>query len=149
METKKIFEETAKLHKEINRLNKKIKKYQLQCLKMRNLCPHEIVFKYSDNYPRKMMKDGSYFCPACGKNITFVHQDQLKNSVFKNSKVIPLTDLSLLATDMLYYTIREEVYLNRAFYYNSDISIEELSKKMITILKNQECDYNKILSKRK
>lgn len=152
MDTKKVFEETGKLGNEINRLRKQLEKVNKQCLEMMEICPHEIVFKYVDNYPRMLMIDGTYFCPACGKTIKCVHPEQIKDSSFKDSRVIPLTNLSLYGTSEVYHTIRNEVYQNMELYYNLEIDIEELSNRMEELLKDKEQRYQnsaKTLRKRK
>ena len=50
MDTKKVFEGTGKLGNEINRLRKQLEKVNKQCLEMMEICPHEIVFKYTSPY---------------------------------------------------------------------------------------------------
>ena len=85
------------------------------------ICPHEIVFKYTDDHPRKTATDGSYFCPACGKTIRCYHKEQLSETPFNNSRIIPLTDLSLFGTSEVHHIIRNEVYNNMELYYNKDI----------------------------
>ena len=151
METKTIFEEAKKLDNEINNLKKQLEKNNNKYLEMMELCPHEIVFKYNDNYPKKLIIDGSYFCPACGKTVKCIQEDEIQNTVFKDSRIIPLPNLSLFGTINLYHTIRSEVYQNLNLYYHSDLSNEELSSRMEELLKSQEMKYeksNKILRKR-
>ena len=142
METYKIFEKTGSLGNEIKRLQNELEIINLQCLHMMKICPHEIVFKYVDNYPKKLVIDGTYFCPACGKTIQCIQEKELENTSFKNSRIVPLTNLSLLRSGKLYYTIRNEVYKNFDLYYDLDTPVEELSSKMEEVLKNQEQRYN-------
>lgn len=152
METKKVFEETGKLGNEINMIKKQLEKVNKQCFEMMELCPHEIVFKYTDNYPKMLMTDGTYFCPACGKSIKCRSAEDIKDSAFKNSRVIPLNNLSLFGTSEVYHAIRNEVYQNMKLYYNLDIPIEKLSSRMEELLKNKEQRYEnpvKMLRKRK
>ena len=152
METKRVFEETGKLGSEIHRLGKQLERVNKQCLEMMKLCHHEIVFKYADNHPRMLMIDGTYFCPACGKTVKCIQKEQLKESSFKDSRVIPLTNLSLFGTSKVHHFIRNEVYQNMDLYYNLNVPTEELSGKMEELLKNQENDYNKkdgLIRKRK
>ena len=151
METKMIFEKTSKLGNEINELKKHLERNNNKCLEMMEICPHEIVFKYNDNYPKKLIIDGSYFCPACGKTIRCIQEDEIKNTVFKDSRIIPLSNLSLFGTTNLYHTIRNEVYKNMNLYYHSDLSNEELSNRMEEVIKDQEIKdkkANKVLRKR-
>ena len=152
METKKVFEETGKLGNEIGKLHKQLDNVNMKILGLMEECPHEIVFKYTDNHPRMFMIDGTYFCPACGKSIRCIQSAQLKESQFKDSRVIPLTNLSLIGTGEVHHTIRNEVYQNMNLYYDTETSIEELSSKMEELLKDKEQRYEsstKILRKRK
>ena len=141
MKTKNVFEETGKLGNEISRLHKQLDNVNMKILGLMGECPHEIVFKYNDNHPRMLMIDGTYFCPACGKSIRCVKPEQLQESSFKDSRVIPLTNLSLIGTSSLHYTIRNEVYQNMDTYYNANIATEELSSMMEEQVKDQEQRY--------
>ena len=141
METRKIFEETRKIEKEIGILREKIENLNIKYLEMTELCHHEIVFKYNDNHPRKMMIDGAYFCPACGKNIKCFGMDQIYDTQFKDSRIIPLTNISLLGTPEVHQIMRNEVYDNMDVYYDSIIPIQELSSKMENILTDKQYEY--------
>ena len=141
METRKIFEETGKIGNEIGRLREKIEDLNIKYLEMTELCPHEIVFKYNDNHPRKMMIDGTYFCPACGKSIRCFGIDQIYDTPFKDSRIIFLSNLSLLGTPEVHRIMRNEVYQNMELYYNHELDIEELSSRMEEILKDIEQRY--------
>ena len=147
MEPKEIFDESKKLNEEIEKLKKQIENINLQYHAMMEFCPHEIVFKYNDNYPRKMIIDGNYFCPACGKIITLSKQSNISSTQFKNSRVIPLVNLSLFGTPEVHNTIRQEVYSNVDYYYDKNRNVEEMSSKMESILQEQNinCDKNKTL----
>ena len=138
METKEVFEETGKLGNEINRLRKLLEQVNKECLEMMQQCSHEIVFKYNDNHSRKMMIDGTYFCPACGKIIKCIQRDQIQDTPFKNSRIISLIGLSLLGTSENHYIIRNEVYNNLDLYYDCNIPVEELSFKMGKVLKDKQ-----------
>jgi len=141
MNSKEIFEETGRIGNEISKLHKQLDKLNFKCLELMDSCPHEIVFKYKDNYPRKMLSDGNYFCPSCGKTIKCFSQDQLKQTVFEKSRVIPLTNLSLFGTPEVYHEIRNEVYDNYELYYDSKSNIKELSLRMEEILKDKQNIY--------
>ena len=82
MITKNIFEETGKIGYEINKLQSELEKLSIKCTEIMAICPHEIVFKYTDDHPRKTATDGSYFCPACGKTIRCYHKEQLSETPF-------------------------------------------------------------------
>ena len=150
METRKIFEETGKIGIEIGRLREKIEDLNIKYLEMTELCPHEIVFKYNDNHLRKMMIDGTYFCPACGKTIRCFGIDQIYDTPFKDSRIILLSNLSLLGTPEVHRIMRNEVYDNMDTYYDSIVSAQELSSKMENILKDKQYEYEnpeKVLKK--
>ncbi len=143
METKKVFEETAKIGNEVKKMKEYYNKLSNRAKKLKDECSHEIVFKYNDNHPRKMYIDGNYFCPACGKTITCINFEDIRKSFFKNSRIIPLLDLSLIATKETYSAIRKEVYENMDYYYNTDNDIEDLSIRMEIVLQDLEYDYHK------
>ena len=141
MNTKDIFDKMTILDKESKRIqelkNNLDKKYQ----ELINNCSHDIVFKYTDDYPRKMKFDGTYLCPACGKTIKCINKDQLKKTSFKDSRVVPLINLSLICSKEIYKTIREEVQDNMDLYYDYIIPTEELSSKMENKLIEKENNY--------
>ena len=141
MDTKRVFEETGRLGNEIGRLHKQLDNINMKILGLMEECPHEIVFKYMDNHPRMLMIDGTYFCPACGKSIKCIKKEQLQESSFKDSRVIPLTNLSLFGTSEVHHTIRNEVYENMDLYYDSEADIDELSSRMEELLKDKEQRY--------
>lgn len=141
METKEIFEETGKLGNEIARLHRELDIINLKCLKMMEICSHEIVFNFHDNQPRKKAADGYYFCPACGKLI--IPSKSIKDTDFINSKIIPLDNLTLLCNKETLQTIRINTYLNMDLYYDPNTDIKELSETMEELLENNEYDYNK------
>ena len=142
MKTIQVFEQSRDIEKEKIKLKEKINKLNFELLKLENECPHEIVFKYNDNHPRKMVIDGKYYCPACGKNIEFVSNNQYLNSCFKNSKIISLTDLSLVGDTKTLLKIKEEVLNNLDFYYKCK-DMYELRNRMEHKLKDYQYDYNK------
>ena len=139
MDTKKIFEETGKIGNEIHKLRGKIEDLNIKYLAITELCSHEIVFKYNDNHSRKI--DGNYFCPACGKTIKCFGKDQIYDTQFKDSRIIPLSNLSLLGTPENHRIIRNEVYDNMGIYYDPIIPIQELSSKMENLLKDMQYEY--------
>ena len=149
MTTKEIFEKTGKIGNEIGKLREKIENLNMKYLEMTELCSHEIVFKYNDNYARKAMIDGNYFCPACGKIIKCFGMDKIYDTQFKDSRIIPLTNLSLLGTPENHHIIRNEVYDNMDVYYDPIIPIEELSSKMEEKLVKLQTQYEEPTKKLK
>ena len=130
MDIKKIFEETEKIGEKQNKLRERI--YQLnQCLDaIAAQCSHEIVFKYTDKNPRKNFFKESYFCPACASTVHCFYKNELFETEFKSSRVIPLTDLSLKDSNKVNEAIRNEVYGNLDYYYDRNVPIKELSSNM-------------------
>ena len=121
-----------------------------QILIITTKCPHEILFKYTDNnFQNKDVVD-IYFCPACEKTITIEHcrANELR-WMLEYSRVIPLTNLSLLGTPEVHRMIRNEVYENLDYYYNADIPIEELSSKMEEKLVKLQTQYEEPTKKLK
>jgi len=138
MDRKKVFHLTDKLGNEIIRLQNKLKKVNKRCFEIMEICPHEIVFKYTNNYQKK------FFCPACCKSI---NQEQLQESSFNDSRIIPLTNLSLNDYNIINYMIRNEVYQNMELYYSLIIPPEKLANKMEEALENKQKIYVKTLKK--
>lgn len=150
METIQIFEETKNLKEEIKRLENELEKANQKINKIKKHCAHEIVFKYNDNYPKKMIIDGHYICPACGKNIKCFEKEQIKTTSFKDSRIIPLTNLSLIGNTETISTLISEVYNNIDIYYDYNIPTEQLSNLMETVLVDKQSKYEnpKTLNKR-
>ena len=140
MKTKKVFEETEKLDNRLKQLTEERKEINLSFAKMIEVCPHEIVFKFNDNCPRMMLID-KYFCPACGKALQISGEKNIEKSPFKDSRVIPLNNLSLLGTNEDYQTIRKEVFSNYDMYYDPDANTEELSKRIEELLVERQYDF--------
>ena len=141
METKKVFEETGRLGNEITKLHQRINDVNLKCLEIMNDCPHELVFKYNHNKPRKLLIDGYYFCPACGKLIECIDKEHLKKSPFKNSRIIELKNIAILSTKDNLKLMRTEVYSNFDFYYNHKEEKRKIQSKMETVIKENQTDY--------
>ena len=87
------------------------------------------------------MIDGTYFCPACGKAIKCFGMNQIYDTPFKDSRIIPLPNLSLLGTPEVHRMMRNEVYDNMDTYYDPIVSIQELSLKMEDVLKENQYEY--------
>lgn len=141
MDTIKVFKKINDLKNEIAMAKELLVNLNSKYADIMEECPHEIVFKYIDNFPRKMPIYGSYFCPCCGKNIKCFDKEQIIETVFSNSRVIPLNNLSLLGSPEIYDIIREEVYNNIDFYYDYVIPTEELSLKMEELLIDKQIKY--------
>ena len=142
MKTIQVIEQSKEIEKEKEKLKEKLKKLNSQLSILGEECPHEIVFKYNDNQPRKMVIDGNYYCPACSKNIEFIFKNQYLTSCFKDSKIISLTDISLVGDTKTLLKIKEEVLNNMDFYYKCNDLIE-IRNRMEHKLKDYVYDYSK------
>ena len=144
METIKIIDQYKQIEQEREKLTKKLEHLNLEEQQLSKMCSHDIVFKYVDKHPRKMVIDGNYYCPACGKIKQFTSMNQYLTSEFKDSKVVSLTDLSLIGDVETLKTIREEVIDNFDFYYKCSDGYE-LRNRMENKLKDHQHKYEKIL----
>ena len=142
MNTIQIFEQRKEMEKEKEKLNKKIESINLKIIELTRICTHELVFKYNDNHPRKKIIYGHIYCPACGKNIEIFSKNQ--NQEFDNSKIIDLTNISLINDIETLKKIKEEVLNNYDFYYKCKDN-NELRSKMENVLEKYKYDYNKRL----
>ena len=150
MDSRDVFNKTIKYGNEIKKKRLEMESLAKKITDIWAECNHEIVFKYRDDHLRKMMIDGYYFCPACGQTIKCIYEDDLKESSYKNSLIVPLTNLSLVGDQETYSAIREEVYYNYDFYYNLDTTPEEMQAQMEGVLKDYEEKYtpvDKVLKK--
>ena len=120
-----------------------------RCLEIMELCPHEIVIKYSDNHPRKLIVGGNYYCPICGKSIGTNNSEYFSKSAFKNSRVIDLKNISLMGNSETLHNIKKEVIGNMDLYYNSNATDEELANRLEEALKDNIYDYHKMKLNRK
>jgi len=120
METIQIINQRKQLENEKIKLEQKIKSMNEELNILSQECKHDIVFKYNDKQPRKIVIDGYYYCPACGKVEEFIFKNQYLSSCFKNSKIISLTDLSLVGDKDTLMKIRDEVLDNLDYYYKNN-----------------------------
>ena len=148
MKTDEIFKESYRIKDETFEVYRKINDLKAEYLDNQDTCSHEIVFKYADNHPRKMKIDGDYFCPACEKVISCIHENDIQDTVFKNSRIIPLTRLSLCGTPHIHEIMKSEVYYNMDLYYNNDIQEDDLSLKMEETLLDYQSDSLIVINKK-
>ena len=141
MDNKEIYDSLINLEEEIDNCNEDLKELYQKRKELMNSCNHDIVFKYRDNRPRKLRIDGNYYCPICGKIIELFNKDDIKKSIFKESRVIPLPHFSLNSNNETLSTIRENVINNMDFYYNSQNTTKDLSDKMELALEKYKYDY--------
>lgn len=136
-----IFIKTKELENELLIEQTRLEKINEKLSKLMETCPHELVFKYNDNHPRKRVIDGHYFCPACGKIIICFNSNQLNETDFKNSRVISLMDISIQGTKRTLNIIKKEVSKNLNLYYHSNVDDSVLALLMKHKLEKEEYDY--------
>ena len=141
MNTREVFEKIDSVEEELDELQKKLEQKEEEFSEAMDSCGHEIVFKYKDDHPRLLNMEGCYYCPACCKTVMCHGKYKLKDSVFKNSRVISLTNLSLIVTKEVSDIIRSEVLDNYELYYNPNTPIEELTTRMEELLKDEQYVY--------
>jgi predicted translin family RNA/ssDNA-binding protein len=152
METKKVFELKERIDQDLIDNEKKREELDNLSREVMNHCAHELVFKYNDNYERKMIVYGNYYCPACGKIIRVFLKNQIEETAFRSSRVISLDRIYLSGTKEAIDAIRREVIDNVDLYYNPNNSSEELARRMESKLVNYQCDSkytSRVLSRRK
>ena len=142
MNTEQIIIESNNIENELMELNNRIKKLNTKSENLQKECPHEIVFKYKDNHPRKINMEGIYICPACGKKFEYAFKNQYLTDCFRNSLIIPLMDVLLIDDASVLKKIREDVLKNTNFYYNCK-DINSLRIKMEDALKDCQETINK------
>ena len=150
MKTIDIFNKSSKIEEKRRELEGQLNQLETDQIILGELCPHEIVFKYTDNFPRMLNIDGTYYCPACGKSIRVLHKKDFMDSPFKKSRIIPLTNLSLMGTNEVYTTIKQEVVSNIQDYYDPEMPVEELEYRMEMVLEDKQIKYKgdgKVLKK--
>ena len=142
MNTKQIFDGSEFLEIEKREYTERLDEIERKKQVIQYNCTHDIVFKYKDNNPRRILSDDNYYCPACDKNIICKIHDSFPQTVFRNSRVIPITNLSILGDRVTLKAIKKEAYSKMDYYYDKDIPIEELSSSMEKVIKSEEYDYN-------
>ena len=152
MKTGEVFELTTQIDDKIFQAEEAIRNLKSKYRRIHKMCPHELVFKYKDNYPKRMDYDGNYYCPACGKTIKCREEEQLFSTDFCDSRVIDLTNLSLFGSSRVLFNIKKTVRDNMDLFYDTDIKDEVLSCLMTEVLIDYESDYydhSKVYAKRR
>ena len=144
METKNVFKSVDDLNKAINRENERIKVLNGRLKSLIDVCPHEIVFKFNCNHPRRIPIDGYYFCPACYSTVTCYSKEDLTNTIYRGSRVIHLSNISIVGSPQIYSIMRGEVFQNFDTYYDPNTPSEELQSKMESVLETLQYDYDTI-----
>ena len=138
--------------REINELEKILEKERQKLtrekMKLQNKCPHTIVIAASDKKAHKVGPIYTYQCPICEKIGHTYYPHDMSKTPFTGSKIIDLTYLKYEGYDNLLKNATNEILSNYDYYYNPDISLEELTDTIIEKLK-QPNKKGKILAKRK
>lgn len=103
-------------------------------------CPHEIVVQMRDNHPRKMLIDGSFYCPACDRILV----DTTISSIgvvklFGHSKLLQLTELSLINNDKTLDMIKKEIIE----HYDEYLSGQKTKKDLVELLRSEEYTFDR------
>lgn len=151
MNNNNILAMTKKLENEKEKAELKLMKMKIkiEIERVIDLCPHEIVIKYSDNHSRKLIVGGNYYCPICGKSIGTNNNEFFSKTAFKNSRVIDLNNISLMGNSETLHNIKKAVIGNIDLYYNSNATDEELASRLEETLKSNIYDYHKMTLNRK
>ena len=140
--------------REINELEKILEKERQKLIRekmnLQNKCPHTIVIAVSDKRAHKVGPIHTYQCPICEKIIHTHYPYDIDKKLFINSKIINLTNLNYEEYDDLFKSIINEILSNYNYYYNPDISSEELSETITEKLKQiQKIERDRVLTRRK
>ena len=138
-----IFRRRQELENQKEELNHAYREVKAEEQELMNECSHDIVFQFHDNAPRKMLLEGTFYCPVCGFIQQISTKEEFKKSNIQDSRIIPLTNLSLVGNPETLEKIREEVWNKIEYYYNPNISIQELSNTMMNQLQEYQVDLNK------
>lgn len=143
MNNREVFNKTNELSIKIKKKRDELDELVEDIRGVQDSCDHEVVFKLNNDTPRMLIIDGYYYCPACGKSYEVIDHEDLQYTQFAKSKVVDLTELSLLPNDTVYSEIRNEVYENYDFYYGANTSIEDMKTKMLETMRPRDLPFQK------
>ena len=143
MDKKEVFKKTSDLSIDIRKKREELNELVEKIGDIQDKCDHSLSFKLNNDTPRMLVIDGFYYCPACGKKEEIIDREDLRYSCFKDSKVVDLTELSLLPNDTVLGEIRHEVYNNLDFYYGADTPDEELKTMMVETMRPRNMPFEK------
>ncbi len=137
--------------REINELEKILEKEKRKLIrekmKLQYKCPHTIIIEATDKKPHKVGPISTYVCPICEKIGHIHHNQDIEKTPFANSKIINLTSLNCEEYVNFFTIVTEEILSNYDYYYNPNISLEELAETIIERIK-QPNKKRQILSKK-
>ncbi len=102
-------------------------------------CPHELVVLFRDTHPKPVFVDGSVYCPACDKLITNTIATTKVVNLFGHSKVLPLTELSLINNNETLDAIKKEVIE----HYDEYLSGTKNEKDLVELLRSEEYTFDR------
>ena len=92
---KKTYEARKNTELKIKGLEKEIDNFKSELGNIMNECNHDIAFIIYDYRPRKVGLLTYCICPACGKIEYISMANKIYDTVFRNSRIIDLTDESI------------------------------------------------------
>ena len=133
-----IYNERVQINKEMKALKQQLKATEDRLLTLQKKCSHKIVLVFDDHLPHKIGRIIDCFCPACGKRENLYPNDDIKKTVFKNSKLIDLTKLPISTLNENFFSILEHIFGNYDFYYNDDVPENEIAESILGIVEKKE-----------
>lgn len=142
MNIEEVYNVAFVLDRKIDRINSQLEHIKLKREALKELCTHDIVVKYHDDFPRKISYSSTCYCPACGKLIKCCYQGQEKETDFKKSRVIDLKNISLIGADDVHMAIKQEIISKLDLYYDECVPIETLASMMEMSLLDIQTKYD-------
>ena len=127
MNSKDVINNIKNVNKELEALYIKKNSLLKQIVKLKNECSHDLVVMLCDHKEHKVGVIYDCICPACGKRVDVYPTHELENSVFKNSRVVNLTHLSIYD----YNSVLNNIVENYDYYYENSIDDSKILKKII------------------
>ena len=151
MNNKEINETLKRINEKELELRKEIQNLSEERIDLQSKCPHTIIIQASNHKPHKLGPIHTCFCPICEKLEKIYLTHEIDKTQFTGSKIINLTRLNYEDYKQFFTTIKNEILQNYSYYYNEDISIDELTQSIIKRLNNSKKyrSSKKLLTKRR
>lgn len=141
-----IYRERLQMIIERRMLNKKLKKNKEDLLSLQKECSHDLVLVFDDHKPHKIGVIYRCFCPVCGKSKNIYGIREFDKSEFKDSKIMNLTSLSIddfnNKFSESYEHILNYIFSHYNYYYNENHSEDEMSRTLLSFIKQKNTDEN-------
>lgn len=134
-EEAKIYQIKKELEEKKSRLISQLESVNHEINRLQEQCSHNIVFQFDDGKLHKVGKISLCYCPSCEKKDNIYAFNELKDSCFNNSRIIDLSELEFDSYSNIFKMIQEEVFEHTEYYYNENISAEQLSETMCKMIK--------------